>query len=319
MPNFFTSSFRGYLGRFFLVQAAVLAGALAASVVLVKYVVEPTDRVVMGLRLIQSATSVDGAFGDSHFVYGIVGSPDFPTFAGIGETVNDMEMRVRYYYRTRRPGRVLIQGDPHSFAPYKLDRATHRYLENLDQPSFTQRLLDHHREYLGLYWSTLLRSGVAGFRKPSEMRWGWLHAQGEPWSALDSAQRVGTANARMGRVTPVADIRTSPFAASFARTLDFLRSRGADVCVVTMPISSELYAIASQDTNTIAALRFIRETAITRHAQYENFYGLYAQFENDDYFIDADHLNHIGAPVFTEKAMAACFGDTRALQTASER
>lgn len=317
MRNSFTSSFRGYLRRFFLVQAAVLAGALAASAVLVKYVVEPTDRVVQSLYLIQRATTANGAFGDSHFAYGVVGSPDFPTFAAVGETMSDMELRVRYYYRNRRPGRVLIQGDPHSFAAYKLDRATHQYLESLGAPSFTRRLLDHHREYLGLYWATLATDGVQGFRKNSTVRWGWIHAERRPWSAIDSAERVGTASARMGLVTPVADVHTSPFAASFERTLDFLRRRGADVCVVTMPVTYELYTFASQDTNTAAALRFIRQTAVLHGARYENYYDLYARPEYDGYFIDPDHLNHVGAPLFTAKAMAACFGTAPRTQTAS--
>lgn len=319
MPNSFTSSFSGYLRRFFLALATVLVAALGASVLLVKYLVEPTDRVVQGLHLIQSATTSDGAFGDSHFAYGFVGSPDFPTFAAVGETVNDMELRVRYYYRNRRPGRVVIQGDPHAFAAYKIDRSTHRYLESLDHPSFTRRLLDHHREYLGLYWTTLAEDGVKGFQKNSVVQWGWIHAEREPWGAIDSAERVGTASARMRQLVPVSNVGESDFGKSFERTLDFLKSRGADVCVVTTPVSYEYFTYASRDSNTTAALAFIRAAAERRGLRYLDYFDLFARPDFGGYFIDPDHLNHVGAPIFTQKVLAECFGPTSSAVTASRQ
>src|ERR1700674_2918930 len=112
MPGSYTSSFRRYLVRVLLVQAAVLGLALAASVALVRYVVEPNDRVIQSLNLVRRETARDAAFGDSHFAWGFVGSQAFPTFAAEGETVADMELRVRYYFRNKEPGKIIIQGDP---------------------------------------------------------------------------------------------------------------------------------------------------------------------------------------------------------------
>jgi len=116
MPSSFTSSFKGFLLRALAVQLAALAIALAASLALVRYEVEPNDRVVHSLELVQRETATDAAFGDSHFAWGFVGSAEFPTIAAEGETIADMELRVRYYYRNKKPGRVIIEGDPHEFA-----------------------------------------------------------------------------------------------------------------------------------------------------------------------------------------------------------
>src|SRR5512134_2752220 len=151
MPSSFTSSFNRYLRRFFLALAATLALSLAASLALVRYYVEPNDRLIKSLDLVQRAEATNAAFGDSHFAWGFVGSRDFPFLGAEGETIPDMELRVRYYFRNRAPAKVVIQGDPHSFASYKLDRGTHAYLDNMDN-YFWQRFTDHHRQYLALYW-----------------------------------------------------------------------------------------------------------------------------------------------------------------------
>ena len=309
MPNSYTSSFKRYLYRVFLVQAAVLGLALAASVAMVKYAVEPNDRVIRSLDLIRRATATDAAFGDSHFAWGMVGSPEFPTFAAEGETVADMELRVRYYFRDKAPGRVIIQGDPHAFAPYKLGRATHGYLENLDD-RFWRRFLDHHRQYLGRYWERVFQSGSFDvFRPKDELRWGWIVGH-EQWSSIDSTVRQGMASARFQQQELIPDFEQNQFAQSFRRTLAFLKDRGAQVCVVTTPVSYEYYKFASADTNTAVAIGFIRQVAKENGARYADFYDLYARPEFASYFRDMDHLNEIGAPRFTAKAVAACFGPT---------
>src|SRR5437867_6874108 len=106
MRTSFTSSFKRYLGWFACFQVAALSLVFGASMVLVKDYVEPHDRVVESLTLVQSATARNAAFGDSHFAWGFVGSPDLPTLGAEGETVADMELRVKYYFRNKQPGKV---------------------------------------------------------------------------------------------------------------------------------------------------------------------------------------------------------------------
>lgn len=315
MQNSYTSSFNRYLYRFLLVQAASLCLALAASIVLVRYAVEPNDRVIQSLALVQRATATNAAFGDSHFAWGFVGSPDFPTVAAEGETIADMELRVRYYFRDKQPRKVIIQGDPHSFAPYKLDRATHGYLDNLDD-RFWQRFVDHHRPYLGKYWERVMEGGFSAFRPKNELRWGWIVGQ-EQWSSLDSTVRLGQASARVVHQTPVADFDHQQFAESYRRTLAFLRGRGAEVCVITSPVSYEYFKYASRDGSIAAAISFLRQVAEENGARYVNFFDLYAQPGFAHYFRDMDHLNQIGAPRFTERALSACFGQTNASKLSS--
>jgi hypothetical protein len=306
MPSSFTSSFSSYLRRVFLGLAATLGVGLIASAALVKYAVEPNDRVIQSLALVQSATASNAAFGDSHFAWGFVGSPEFPTFAAEGETIQDMELRVRYYFRDKPPGRVVLQGDPHSFAPYKLERATHAYLDHMGN-SFWQRFNDHHRQYLGLYWERVMADGLDGFRQRNELRWGWIVGQ-EDWSAVKPDARVGLASARFRHQTPATDFEQLQETESYRRTLAFLKERGADICIVTSPVSFEYYTYASRNPGTVAAMDFFRQLAAQSGARYVNFFDLYARPEFAGYFRDMDHLNHVGAPRFTKKALSACFG-----------
>ncbi len=306
MPNSSTSSFSRYLRRVLLLLGAVLGLGLAATAALVGYVVEPNDRVIQSLALVQQATAKDAAFGDSHFAWGFVGRPDFPTFAAEGETMADMELRVRYYFRDKQPGKVVIQGDPHAFASYKLERATHGYLNNLDN-RFWQRFADHHRPYLGKYWELYLERGERAFRPRNELRWGWIVGQ-EDWSKLDPAARLGQASARVRQLNPAADFQRNEFAQSFRRTLTFLRQRGAQVCVITSPVSYEYHKFASENPGTAAAVAFIRSVAEEHQDRHVNFFDLYARPEFAGFFRDMDHLNQRGAPLFTEKVISACFG-----------
>jgi hypothetical protein len=306
MPSSFTSSFRRFLVLALVIQAGTLALALAASAALVKYVVEPNDRVVHSLQLVQRETATDAAFGDSHFAWGFVGSADFPTIAAEGETIADMELRVRYYYRNKKPGKVIIEGDPHEFAAYKLDRATHAYLDNMDG-GFWRRFVSHHRPYLGLYWARVAAHGLGGFRAKDEVRYGWIVGR-ERWSSLDTTARLALSAERVQHHLPAGDFRETVFARSYRRTLAYLRSRGAEVCVITSPVSSEYLRYASKEPGLAAVQSFVRETAQQYGARYVNFYDLYAQPGYDRYFRDMDHLNQIGAPLFTAKAVTACFG-----------
>ncbi len=306
MRNSFTSSFRQYLVRVLLLQVAAVTVGLTASVALVKYVVEPNDRVIQSLTLIRQSAAPDAAFGDSHFAWGFVGRPEFPTVAAEGETVADMELRVRYYFRNKRPGKVVIQGDPHAFASYKIERATHAYLNNLDN-QFWQRFVDHHRPYLGKYWERYLAGGARAFRPRDELRWGWIVGQ-EQWTSLDSTVRLGQASARVERHKPTAGFEENEFAQSFRRTLTFLQERGADVCVITTPVSWEYYKVAIENPGTTEAIGFIRQVAEAHGDRYVDLFDLYARPQYGNYFRDMDHLNQRGAPLFTAKAMAACFG-----------
>ena len=307
MLNSFTSSFNRYTVRFFLAQGTVLLALFGATVVLVRDYIEPHDRVVKSLELIQQETAADAAFGDSHLAWGFVGSPEFPTLGAEGETVRDMELRVRYYYRNKQPGKVVVQGDPHSYAVYKMDRGTHDYLDNMDN-QFWQRFLEHHRPYMGKYWQRVIeRRGFDVFRPADEMRWGWI-AGHEQWSSRDSSVRVGLSRAREVWQRPDSGFRDGESAQAYKRTLEYLRGRGADVCVVTTPVSYEYYQYAKDDSVTAAALNYVRRVAEQTGARYFNYFDLFAQPEFTNYFRDMDHLNEIGAPRFTRRVLSDCFG-----------
>jgi len=180
------------------------------------------------------------------------------------------------------------------------------YLDNMDN-TFWQRFVSHHRPYLGLYWGRVAEDGLGAFRQKNELRYGWIVGS-ERWSSLDTTARLALSAARVQHHLPADDFRETPFAQSYRRTLAFLKSRGAEICVVTSPVSSEYFRYASREPGLAAVQAFVRETAERNGARYVNFYDLYATPEYDHYFRDMDHLNEIGAPLFTAKAVTACFG-----------
>jgi len=307
MRNSSTSSFSVYLSRLFVVQAFLLLAFMLASLALVKYVVEPNDTLISRLEFIKSATATNAAFGDSHMVWGFVGSPEFPTLGMEGETIPDMELRVRFYFQDKQPRKIIVQGDPHSFAPYKLERTTHGYLEDMGD-SFLRRFVEYHREYLGLYWTkVLVNRSLQVFRPKYRIQWGWIAGAGR-WSSVAPPARVQQAIARVKRQTPVEKFWHHEFAKSYLRSIAFLKSRGADICVVTMPVSYEYHKHAVENPTVAAAIDFFRESAEQNKARYVNFFDLYARPEFNDYFRDEDHLNQVGAPIFTKKVLSSCFG-----------
>jgi len=306
MQNFYTSNFRGYVYRLLWIQAALLVVFASTSIALVKYVVEPNDNFISRLHLTRNGTAKNAAFGDSHIVWGIVGSPDFITLGADGETIADMELRVRYYFQNKRPGKVIIQGDPHSFSPYKLERGTHAYLQDMGA-SFWRRFIAHHRQYLGQYWRKVIANrGLHVFHPKHEIKWGWVVGK-DRWSSVDPVVRVHQALSRVQRQTPIEELQRHEFAETYRRTLSFLKRSGAEICVVTMPVSYDYHMHAERTRSTASAIRFFQDVAKQNDARYVNFFGLYAQPQFDDYFTDEDHLNEVGAPRFTKKLLSACF------------
>jgi hypothetical protein len=287
-------------------QAALLVAFASTSMALVAFRVEPNDTLISRLELIRNATAPNAAFGDSHVVWGIVGSPQFITLGTEGETIADMELRVNYYFQNKRPGQVIIQGDPHSFAAYKLARGTHEYLEDMGS-SFWSRFLGHHRPYLGQYWHRVIASrSLDVFRPKYELRWGWVVGK-DRWSSVDPAARASRAEMRVRRQTPVEAFERHEFAESYRRIVSSLKRHGAEICMVTLPVSHDYHLHASRIESTARAIRFFEQVASQHGARYVNFFGLYAKPEFDHYFTDEDHLNEVGAPRFTQTLLSACF------------
>ena len=141
---------------------------------------------------------------------------------------------------------------------------------------------------------------------PTSSRWGWIVGH-EQWSSLDSNVRKGLARARETYQRPDSGFRNQEPAQSLKRTLEYLARRGAQVCVVTTPVSPEYYEYAKADSSTADAINYVRRVAELTGARYRNFFALFADPEFANYFRDMDHMNEIGAPRFTAMALSACF------------
>lgn len=155
-----TSSSRRWLQIFFGILVPVSFGYLVASEWLVRTEVLAHDNFEYISNRLQNSTQPNAAFGDSH----VAAVPDYNTkdFVNLGigaTTIRKMDQRVRYYFRDRKPGEVIIQADPHLFAEYRLQPEGEYVPETYS--SYRLRVLDpQHRGFMNSYWLAYLKKGI---------------------------------------------------------------------------------------------------------------------------------------------------------------
>jgi hypothetical protein len=154
-----TSSSRRWLQIFFGILCPVYFGYLAASEWLFRTEVLAHDNFEFISSRLRNSTQANAAFGDSH----VAAVPDYNTkdFVNLGigaTTIRKMDQRVRYYFRERKPGEVIIQADPHLFAEYRLQPRGEYVPENYTAARL--RVLDpQHRGFMTSYWLAYLKKG----------------------------------------------------------------------------------------------------------------------------------------------------------------
>jgi hypothetical protein len=78
--------------------------------------------------------------------------------------------------------------------------------------------------------------------------------------------------------------------------LAFLKERGADICIVTSPVSFEYYTYASRNPGTVAAMD--SSASSRRRAPGTSTSSICMPGRVRRLLQDVDHLNHVGAPRF---------------------
>jgi len=137
----------------------VVLGFVVTSEWMIRTYVTPHDNYEYIAERLLSSKEPNAAFGDSH----VAAVPDYNTkdFINLGigaTTIRKMNDRVRFYYRNLKPGEVIIQADPHSFAEYRLE-AQGSYVPEV-YSSFRLRMLDpRHRGFMTEYWRRFLLAG----------------------------------------------------------------------------------------------------------------------------------------------------------------
>lgn len=281
-------------------------GSLALVAVtewIVRAKVMPNDeRFTAHFELFLTAEATNAAFGDSRMesaFYGdSVGGTEFVNLAMGGENIPTTEAKVRSYFRDRQPGHVILQADPHMLSSFRdsnvvpgdISPFTNRTLPPL------RMLTGKYRKFLLRYWQLFLTGG--SFTHGAE-----LEISGT-WADNTEDERRAFVQRQLPFQTPAQDFQTSESYRAFERTLEYLGERGANVCLVTMPVTPMHLERVSAIPLVVSALETYRDLA-TEHAFFyvdmSDGYDQLALFEN------SDHLNSTGATRFSPAVELACF------------
>jgi hypothetical protein len=309
-----STSLQGNYALRTLVITLVLSLLLLAAATewLVRTQVVPQDTFSKHLRLLQTTTQRDASFGDSHVARGFDASNGFVNLAYPSENIEYMYWKMRTFFDARPPGRVIVQADPHIFAPYRVNAPFRPYV---DSKPFKAPVLysatARHRPQLIAYWSAFLNgfgqleSKVQQTENGALLSKGDLSAQPLRKRQAEARLRIQTHRHEQSQAVVIAQAR-------YFEMISFLAAKGAQICLVSFPVSPDyIAALADADQQTTPsghanAIQFFEEMAAQTGARYID---ARAQITNLALFRDVDHLNVEGAGIFSSSLIRQCFED----------
>jgi hypothetical protein len=290
-----TAALRGFACFFFLSIVALFS----ASEWLVRTHVLPQDTLAAHRDLLATNTRPNAAFGDSHVARGFDAPQHFANLAYPSENIEEMIAKITHNYLHRAPGRVILQADPHLFSPYRVYGAA----SASNAPQLPAIFSDRHRPRLLAYWEVFVRGKGTMDSKVTMTPNGSLLSGGD--LSLDAPRRKqfdARTRAFWHRIIPSEAVTTAK--ARYAGLLDLLNEQGANVCLVSFPVSPAYrLAIAAAHAEQIA---FFRAQAARVGARYVD---ARADVRPLHHFRDVDHLNIEGARAFSPTLLGRCFDE----------
>jgi len=286
---------------------------LGASEYLLRSQIAPQDEFIAHTKLFATSPLADAAFGDSHVARGFVPPKGMVNQAYPSESIPRMAWKTQTYYADKAPGRVIIQADPHMFAPYRLGQTLGDYPEQFKNPTPTKfglfLSIPRYRANLVNYWASFVRKGG---RLKSEITFTEGGAHLSPGDISKEPERFRTLAAK--RRAAVHDLGPLPtqqaYRDIYATMLTDLTTKGADICMVTFPVSSDFRAALKsvKDTERADIFAFFKAEAKRTGANYVNWE---AASDVRSHYRDTDHLNGAAAAFMSPDLMTQCFGEDR--------
>lgn len=290
----------------FVCVALLSIAFLATTELLIRVRVIPNDRSIWHRDLFFRSDSQNVIFGDSHTSFGVHGLSGFLNLSFPSENVPLIEIKVRRYFADKQPGKVILQATPNMFSP---DRDN--YDERIDaRPYITKNWKPYlwmftrtHQEKIYTYWKLFL-SG-AGFENKYTFQPDGALTQKDYWSTSSASQRHFLTERRIDQQRPYAEPAEIRSAQSYARILEFLKSRGAEICMVDMPVTPLYRELSSNYEEFENARVLFRSLAADHEVRYTD---MSASITDLEYFSNQDHLNERGSLNFAPLLESACFG-----------
>lgn len=317
--NSSTSSSRRLVTAYAAGLAAAFGAFAGASEWLVRAQVAPADTITQHVSLFRETQSPFAVFGDSHAARGFDAAAPVVNLAYPSENFIRMDWKIDRYLNKTTPQVVVLQADPHLFAPYRLEEGLGDYPADFEQspPAFAA-FSDRYRPQLIALWRSFIARGGRIASSIEVTPQGALLSPGdlEAWSAPKAAQFTAD------RVTLHRPARGPAFdaaAAQYRAMAEKLSQAGARLCLVAFPVSpiyrAELAARPAAERDDWArADAFYQSVAADVGGRYLDHRALY---DDAGLYRDPDHLNADGAKVYGPVLQDACFGDDEAPRIAA--
>ena len=306
MPSSTSSSSRWLLACLALVLLAFGSG-LAATELLIRTKVEPSDLFEQHLAVYFDAETGNAAFGDSIVAYGFLPeTPDFVNLATDGEVPAGTFAKVRAFFADRPAGKVIVAANHNILRRGAAPILDYDSIFGQRERPLLRITQARHRRYAFLYWHSLVFDRFQAKRRILPYG-GEVHndpADNHRFGTKPEAARLEHGRGKALRAMPRVDERSRANREAFTGMLAFLRERGAETCVVAFPMSPA-FRQATRDFPVFQETqRWFRDQA-ERHGA--GYLDLRARLDDDGLFWDPVHLAEDGGRLTTREILAQCF------------
>ena len=300
------SSFRAYTISVFLSVAVLSISLLAVTELLIRTRIIPNDSLSWHLDRFISGDYDNVVFGDSHTSMGVHGISGFLNLSFPADNYAMIEAKVKGYFADRQPGKVILEAEPHMFGRYwDDDKEVYevRLFATKSRPSLWL-FTGLHRKNISNYWKLFFQG--SSFENVYTFQQDGALTQNTTWAEWPEGQRLTWAKALVSPIhRPKQEPKSTQTARAIERTLAFLTSRGAEVCMLGMPMSS-LQNILSEDYPEFDRAReYFQSVAADYGVRYVDMSSAIIE---DTLYFDSGHLNEQGALEFAPLLDTACFG-----------
>ena len=306
-----SSSFRRYRHYLALILIGVVIALTVTEVLLRLYVVPIENTRPNRVHMVYTGKQPDVILGDSHFYRGFITTSGYANLARGGSSPAALEIIAREYFRFREPGRVIVEASPQLFNRLMQNRGPQQHDEYFGQNVGLPFALYVFEPGIARYAGSLVdiselkrRAAVALNQRVGVSRFERRIQHERPRRPPERLRKRAAGRVRHDR--PVDGIRESEGFAVYRRLLDFLKQRGAQVCMVRTPVDELFLELIADDESYREAQRALEETAREFGFRYVDFRDLPVKLV-DRHFMNADHLGTEGAALFGPAVLRACY------------
>ena len=305
------SSSKALVAGFFVGFAALFAVLTGVSEWFVRSQVAPADTLERHVELFSTTRSPYAAFGDSHVARGFDAQMPVVNLAFPSENLDRMDWKAaRYLDRVKTPKMVLIQADPHLFAPYRLNAGLADYPEIFGEArgALLKAYSDRYRPQLLALWRSYFWNDWRMVSTIEVTPQGALLSPGDV-SSWPRAEQIEFTRKRVALHQPIKNLAQSHSAIGYRRMVERFVEKGASVCLAALPTSplyrDEITSLTVQQRGAWAeAIAFYESLAAKPGVRFVDHRAAYSDLT---LFRDPDHLNKKGAIHYSPRLQAACF------------